>query len=334
MDEAAPSGADGTVPPPSLSGYNRSRIASFVSASFDQPVGTRIVPAEARGYYLDLRVKADAPRWPESWIGPSGSVPWVTVSQVGLGCFERYLLGEGEEWLAAAREGADRVIGARRPDGGLEHRFPMPHTFRVEPPWISGMAQGQAASLLARIYAETGEERYADEAAAILGPLTTPTSSGGAMAELGGQLLPEEYPTDPPSLVLNGAIFGTWGIYDVDVCLGREVPGLSAQVALDALAENLWRYDTGWWSLYDLYPHRVRNVASLAYHRLHIDQLRATGMLAGNAAFGEVQRRFEAYERSLAGRGRAFASKARFRVLSPRDARLARLVSSWRRGGG
>ena len=72
----------------------------------------------------------------------------------------------------------------------------------------------------------------------------------------------EEYPTEPPSFVLNGAIFAAWGVRDVAVGLAdAEARGLFAAV-VETLAGAVDRWDTGYWSLYDLYPHRVRNVAS------------------------------------------------------------------------
>ena len=49
-----------------------------------------------------------------------------------------------------------------------------------------------------------------------------PSGEGGVQARLGGGPWPEEYPTDPPSYVLNGGIFALWGMYDVGAGLGDE----------------------------------------------------------------------------------------------------------------
>ena len=100
------------------------------------------------------------------------------------------------------------------------------------------------------------------------------------MALLDGAPMPEEYPTDPPSFVLNGAIFALWG-YDVARCSGTSAPARFERGA-DALAANIHRWDTGCWSLYDLFPHPVMNVASPVYHALHTSQLEA--MQRGGAA--------------------------------------------------
>ena len=126
-----------------------------------------------------------------------------------------------------------------------------------------------------------------------------------------GSPFPQEYPTDPPSHVLNGAIYAIWGLHDAG---GRE----RFEEVLDALVLNLHRWDTGSWSLYDLYPHPIRNWASLAYHELHATQLRALTALSDRTALAEAADRFESYWSSSSYRARALAHKAAFRVRVPR----------------
>ena len=113
-----------------------------------------------------------------------------------------------------------------------------------------------------------------------LSPLSVPSSEGGACALLDGRPFPEEYPTQPPSFVLNGAIFALWGLRDVAVGLGHAEAGRAFEDGVDALAASIHRWDTGSWSLYDLFPHPVPNVASGAYHALHVAQLEAMVQLA------------------------------------------------------
>lgn len=82
--------------------------------------------------------------------------------------------------------------------------------------WYSAMAQGQAMSLLCRAYSRTGKEEYLEAAkkAAII--LSTPSSHGGVKAKFAGKFdWYEEYPTQPPSFVLNGFIYALIGLYDV-----------------------------------------------------------------------------------------------------------------------
>ena len=148
------------------------------------------------------------------------------------------------------------------------------------------MAQGEGASLLTRLYLETGDERYADAARRAVAAMRCPAAEGGVQARLDGAPWPEEYPTDPPSYVLNGGIFALWGLYDVGAALGDdEALAREFEQGADTLAGNLHRWDTGYWSRYDLFPHPVMNVASSFYHALHTSQLEAMNVIAPRPEF-------------------------------------------------
>ena len=244
-----------------------------------------------------------------------------------LGCYERFLAGEGEDWLTAARRTADYLIdqqhaGGKR-DGGWLHLWAYPHTYVVRPPWVSAMAQGEAASLLVRLFLETGSERFAEAARRALRPLELPSTTGGTRAELDGGPFFEETPTDPPSFILNGAMFALWGCYDVGIGPGDANALRLFEDCAATLAANLRRWDTGCWSRYDLYPHPVVNLANSFCHRLHIDQVRAMHLLTGKPAFVVAAERFERYAASRAKRARAYGGKVRFSLLSPRSRRVA-----------
>jgi peptidoglycan/xylan/chitin deacetylase (PgdA/CDA1 family) len=297
----------------------------FSSAkSFPITVGAQIRPGEIGGYYVDFRFKAEKAAWPPSWLRPRGEQMHVATAQWGLGAFERYLANEGEEWLAAAISAGDYMLEDQEPGGGWIHGSAMPHSYRLHPPWISGMAQGEGASLLVRLHQQTGEERYADAALRALEVLRKPVRAGGARAALGGGPFFEEYPTEPPSYVLNGGIFALWGCYDAATALDESRAAEDFAEGLDTLANNIERWDTGYWSLYDLFPHPgLRNVASSAYHSLHIMQLRAMQIIAPRPGLRDAAARFEGYAESRLNSTRAFAEKALFRVITPRNRVLA-----------
>ena len=142
-------------------------------------------------------------------------------------------------------------------------------------------------------------------------------------AELNGGPVYEEYPTDPPSFVLNGAIFALWGCYDVAVGLGDPGAAQLSQEGIAALAGALGRYDTGWWSRYDLFPHPVLNVASPVYHRLHINQLRSMSLIDPDPRFRATAERFERYAEMRRNLARAYSLKVLFRLAVPRNRWLA-----------
>lgn len=276
----------------------RQRLTKFLSHSFDQPLGTQV---DRGGYYIDLRVKAKQLTWPFT----PGEASWIAFIQHGLGAHERYVAGEGEEWLSAAKTVGDALCDKQTPEGTWHQLFDLPHTYHLKAPWISAMAQGEAVSLLMRLEKAAGGGRYGEAAQRALPPMP--------MAPLpDGSPFPQEYPTDPPSHVLNGALFAIWGLKDG----GDEG---RYQNAVDALIRNLHRWDTGRWSLYDLYSkHPIENWASLAYHELHTAQLRATANLHPHPELTMAADRFESYMQSNAHRARAFAHKAAFRIRVPR----------------
>ena len=321
-DDASPTAKDAPMPPGRQSAFG-------TAGEFDAPPGRHVDPSNPRGYYLDLRVKADSAACPPAWYPRVRQLPRVVMTQWGLACYEHYLSGDGERWLDAARWAADRLVEQQRSDGGWTHEYAFRHTYRIDPPWMSGMAQGQGASLLVRIHSETGEERLASAAAAALEPMRVPVARGGVAGAIDGDWLPEEYPTDPSSHVLNGAIFGVWGAYDVATALNDRDAESLAREGIETLARSLHLYDTGSWSRYDLFPHPVANIASPMYHRLHINQLRAMTPISPDPRFTQMADRFEAYEGSRLALAGAYARKVCFRVLVPRNRWLAHRLP-WR----
>ena len=311
------------------------------------PLGPRLVRGVVGGYPIDLRSKTHIPEWPREWMllggggAADGSVVRVTsvraerliyVAQVqwALGCFERYLAGEGEVWLAGAVGAGRYLVASQQADGphagGWVHRFVFPHTYPLHEPWVSAMAQGEGASLLVRLHQVTREPVFAEAAQRALRPLRVSVASGGTRRTLGGGPFLEEYPTDPGSFVLNGAFFALWGLHDVGVALDDPQAAREFEECVDALACQLHRWDTGFWSRYDLFPHRVANVANPFYHRLHINLLRAMQVLAPRPQFEATIERFESYARSPANLARAYAHKILFRGLSPRRPALQRAL--------
>ncbi len=292
------------------------------SKTFFLPVGSRIDAAGVAGYPIDMRIKADSPDWPRPQLLQTGSLH-VGATQYALGCYERWLAGEGTVWRDACLAAARHLLAIQEPDGSWVHNVAFPHTFPLPAPWASGITQGQGASLFVRMYHETGETAFVDGAKLALRPLYVPQGSGGLRGELGGRPWPEEYPTRLQSHVLNGAMFALWGMRDVGIGLDVQQARQHFEEGVDSVAANLYRYDTGYWSYYSLYPHPVHNRASSFYHGLHINQLAVMAQLAPRPEFDETRRRWEDYASSRVCRSQAFAWKAAFRLVVPRNRLLA-----------
>lgn len=318
---------------------SRSYPNFFSSArSFSLPAGTQFGPDGVRGYYIDLRVKAEEPVWPHESLGRLEDRLWVRVHQWGLGAYERYLAGEGDQWLQNAIDVGEyalsQQLAAGERDGLWLNRLPYTKTFQLAAGWPSAMAQGEGASLLTRLYLETRDERYAGAARRAVRAMSIPSDAGGVQATLDGSPWPEEYPTAPPSYVLNGGIFALWGYYDVSAGLGDADAAQAFEQGAGMLAHNLYRWDTGYWSRYDLFHHPVLNVASSFYHALHTSQLEAMNVIAPRPEFADTARRFAAYAESRLSRNRAFARKVFFRLAVPRNEFMSKRMQRLRTRAG
>jgi hypothetical protein len=195
------------------------------------------------------------------------------------------------------------------------HHFDWDYREKLKAPWYSGLAQGQAISLLVRAYADTGEQKYVNSAALAFRTFLTDTASGGVTFEDAEKnLWFEEYLVSPPTHVLNGFIWAAWGVYDYFLSTGsREAMGLFAS-AVKTVAANLYRYDLGFWSRYELSGTLLPMIASPFYHRLHVTQLRVMYRITSEKIFEQYARRWESYAGSRSKRSRALFYKGAFKL--------------------
>lgn len=146
------------------------------------------------------------------------------------------------------------------------------------------MAQGEAISLLLRAYSIQKKMRYLEVAENAIIPLMYPISEGGLFSTFPDETICfEEFPSKPPSHVLNGFIFTIFGVFDYLKYFKNPKIGILYQNALDGLQNNLKLYDTGYWTRYDLYP--MSRLASRVYQRVHIQQLNILYRITSNSIF-------------------------------------------------
>jgi heparosan-N-sulfate-glucuronate 5-epimerase len=266
-------------------------------------------------YYNDLgagglgaSLQAETTRL-ETLVASGPALNPVTVAQLGLAALDRR--GDDAGWERLAADAAATLEAAMEDDGSIPYRFAMPHTYALEPPWISAMAQGQAASLFLRL------GRRPELGYRALRPLHEPP----LLVEMPEGPVLQEYPTRPPAHVLNGWIFALFGLYDASVYESSEQAEL-ARAAFErgaaAVAARIPEYETlGGWSRYDLYPHRLTHVASPFYHSLHVELLRALVRLAPDERLEAAANRLAAVSRGTKAVG--IARKVLFRIVVPRS---------------
>lgn len=274
------------------------------------PPGLYVDAETPRGYFIDFRGKITAP----TAHTPEQLLP-ADLAQLALGWWERHLSGDpaaGERFLDTARllerSGVDQ-------NGELVWPYPVAvPKLGLWPPWCSGLAQSQAASVFVRAFLHSREELFATAARRAIAPLL-PGSRSGLVATTAEGPVAEEMPSEPPSLILNGWIYALWGAWDVARGLTDAASDEFFNASAECLRRSIDHYDVGWWSLYCRYPYRLPDLAKPFYHRLHIDQLEVLYRLVG---FGELQstaRRWRAYD-TPARRAAVIGEKALLKGLN------------------
>jgi len=167
----------------------------------------------------------------------------------------------------------------------------------VAPPWFSGMAQGQAISLLLRAYEHTKSERTADVAKHAALSFLYELKDGGVLTRtVGGNYFVEELAYPPATHILNGCLFGLVGLYEYLLIFPD--PRLKGVLTscIRGVEEVLRDFDLGWWSRYSL---GFRwNAASFHYHHIHISLLNYLGERCESSVFLDYALRWDSYEKS------------------------------------
>jgi hypothetical protein len=243
----------------------------------------------------------------------------IAISQYGLGNYNLFARA-GEEsrrkkFLAASDWLVANLEQNRQGVWVWTHHFDWEYRDRLKAPWYSGLAQGQGISLLLRAYLETGVDRYRDAACRAFQSFGRAVLDGGVIfTDDQGDVWIEEYIVHPPTHILNGCIWASWGIYDYSLSTKDPTARVLFDKVVQTLAKNLDRYDVGFWSLYEQSGTRLKMVASPFYHRLHIVQLRIMHSLTGNDVFQRYAERWESYGQSHAKRAAALCYKSAFKL--------------------
>lgn len=243
----------------------------------------------------------------------------IAIAQYGLGNYNLFRRSTDPErrrkffvaadWLCSHLERNARGLAV------WNHHFDWEYRDTLKAPWYSALAQGQAISLLVRAHKESGDPRYLDAAQRALECFYKTTTEGGvAFADDSGDLWFEEYIVSPPTHILNGFIWASWGVYDYYLATKDNSARDLFSRAVRTLLHNLDRYDLGFWSLYEQSGTRLPMVASAFYHRLHIVQLRIMHRLTGAEKFSQFADRWESYTCSRTNRTRALCYKSAFKL--------------------
>ncbi len=244
----------------------------------------------------------------------------IAIAQYALGNYNHFCQNGDERRRRTFLLASDWLVDNLRPNAAgfpvWTHEFDWEYRTPLSKGWYSCLSQGQGLSALLRANALTGEERYLDAARRAFPVFTVPLTEGGVTHwDDDGYLWFEETVVDPPTHILNGFMWASWGMYDYALHTGDEAARDLWNEAVRTLRERLDRFDIGYWSLYDHAGTAISNAASGFYHALHVVQLRIMHRLTGDSVFRDWAERWDGYRRSSLKRRRAWVHKAAFKLL-------------------
>lgn len=244
----------------------------------------------------------------------------IAIAQFGLGNYNCYArskdAGRKQKFLMIADWLKGNLVANAHGIPVWMHNFDWEYRDTLKAPWYSGLAQGQGISVLVRAYHETGQQEYLYAATRAAQAFHADVKDGGvAYRDAKKNLWIEEYVVFPPTHILNGFLWASWGIYDYLLATGDAQMKKLFKAIIETLRNELASFDTGFWSLYEQSGTRLRMIASPFYHALHIVQLEVMHKITGEPFFAHFAQRWRGYQTNWFKRNRALAQKAAFKLL-------------------
>ena len=244
----------------------------------------------------------------------------IAISQWGLGNYNLWYKEKEETQLLSFIKCADWLVE------NLElnkfnfkvwmHHFDFEYRDKLKSPWYSGLAQGQGISLLVRAFSVTKEKKYSDAAHEAFKVFNYSINDGGVnYKDEKDQVWIEEYIVFPPTHILNGFIWGSWGVYDYALQFKDDKAMGLFNLYIKTLLNELDSFDNGSWSLYEHSGTWLKMIASPFYHKLHIVQLKVMFQITSESFFLVYANKWQKYESNLMNRIRAIIKKAVFKVF-------------------
>lgn len=138
-------------------------------------------------------------------------------------------------------------------------------------PWWSGLTDGYAILLLLRAYDYFQDERYLEMASNFYASVNATIQEGGSQNILNGRKWIEEYvdpvaPIEDMPFVLNGMVYSTYGVDAYERYISLPTEARMADEYYNSIVDNIFLFDAGGWSYYDIYERAAR----IKYHLVHV----------------------------------------------------------------
>lgn len=264
----------------------------------DMLVNKNISINEIGCYYVDTRPKYIYPGKFDKYEIPLVEIDNelkyfpVTIAQYALGNFDIYMDTKDQKYFNICKKCGqwfiDNLCEINTNVFGFINDYDK-QMYYLKNPWLSSLGQGQAMSVLSRIYFVNKDLECLKCCEKLLNSFKVESKNKGVFTTLNGDDFYEEYPSETPSYVLNGFIFSLWGLLDYYIVSKNEVALELYQKGVKTLENNIGKYNIKFinWSRYDLYPFKIKDIASIFYHKLHIEQLKAMYYLTNEDIFKE-----------------------------------------------
>jgi len=210
----------------------------------------------------------------------------INIAQYGFIKHAEYLNNRDEKTFMVLRACVEKLMDLKSDHKGSYVWF---HQYKeakygIPAPWASAMAQGEIISLLLRFYQLTDDSTYLDASNKAYQFLQIEEDEFRVrVRDQNGYLWFEEYPSTPPSYVLNGYLYTLFGLYDLYRVTGQQVVKADIDECIATLKANLHLFDSGYWSYYDLFKKEL--VRYYYQKNVHVPQMEVLHKLTNEPTF-------------------------------------------------
>lgn len=224
----------------------------------------------------------------------------LTVASGGLSYYTDYVKGiDKEQSKNKFISSADWLVKNANNKGEYslwEYEYPWRFYGWISPPYSSALAQAKGLQVLTLAYELTGNEKYLDVAKKIIRSFLVDYDEGGFVTYegIGNNSLFLHIlakPSFQKTYVLNGhtqSLLSIWSYYEKTK---DPVAKIIFDKGINYLKENLAKYDTGYWSYYDL----MENWTMRDYQKGQVQQLKSLYQISKEPILKNYADRFEKY---------------------------------------
>ena len=242
----------------------------------------------------------------------------IAISQYGIACYNRFKRTNDREWFKKFMNQVQwHKDNIERNSNGIYlyyADFEWDYHGRMKKHWASGLAQGNALSLLSRAFDETGDNIYLELCDKIFTSIITDIDNGGVLLGENGDFWIEETLT-PPMHILNGFMWSIMGVYDYWLISKNPQVKKWFNVFIKTIINNLSKFDNGYWSLYEQSNTKIPMITSVFYHKLHIIQLKILYNMTNEKIFNEYANKWTCYLNSRYCRLKSQIIKSIFKLI-------------------